>query len=239
MFAQLFRAALSVLFIATMGGACGSYEATDQPICGDQLLPEGDTCALWPAPCGCAADQKCVYDSSAQAFACSTPGNKGVDAPCVNDSECAKGTICDGTRCRQTCFEGLDCGEDEALICYIWRDAGWNQVAGTCQRDCDPVSPSSPSDSRMETCRTDEACVIDTVISGAACTRSVGKGTQGAACKNHVDCAAGVACIGDKVCETLCWPDGSSSCPTGKKCGALSAGDNPVTVLGRALGVCE
>ncbi len=228
--------ALGALALA-LSSACASYEMTDRPICGDQLLPEGFTCGLWPAPCGCASDLRCGYQDNT--LACVKPGTHGVDAPCTEDSECAKGTWCDGTRCRQTCFESLDCGDDAAVLCRLLYDDKDNKLVGYCHRDCDPVSPQAPTDPRLETCRADEGCFVDPTEGSANCTRPVGSTPVGAKCTKAAECVPGAQCIESKGCEKLCWVGATGGCPDRKTCKGLTTDTGSVGVLDRMLGVCE
>ncbi len=248
-----FATIVVVAAVASTTSACGFYQTSDQPICGDKVLPDGDTCAVWPAPCGCPENMKCGLASQSASgvftFACAAPGSKGIDAPCASDTECAKGTLCDGARCRRTCFEALDCGSDEAVACIdYYRDKDGNRLGGTCSRDCDPVSPQAPSDGRLETCRADETCIASINLLGgtlAACTRTAGKRTTGQSCAADIDCVSGDSCVltGSSsvaaTCARWCRTDDATSCPDGKKCLALTSGTSAFSVLGRALGACQ
>src|SRR5689334_902311 len=125
MHARALSAALLASVFVSLAAACTSYEATDKPICGDKLIPDRHECVTWPTSCGCPSDQKCTRTTDAGVLHCAAAGPGGVDAPCTDDAECAKGTLCDGTRCRQSCFEVLDCGDDEAVTCTDWRDTNF------------------------------------------------------------------------------------------------------------------
>lgn len=202
---------------------------------------------LWPSACGCAAGQRCGFDGSATL--CETPGTQGENAPCSSDSVCAAGTLCDGTRCRQACFESLDCGSDPTVACLYVLDAQQNQVAATCHRDCDPTSPRSPFDPHLETCLSGESCQPNDGLADPSCVAKAGAGGRGAACKSDGDCQAGFGCIdvgsGSNVCVHYCWVEGPAVCTGVTKCQALTysqatfSGSDSLVVLGRTLGACQ
>jgi len=231
--------------LALTASAC-PYQTTDTPICGDRLLPSGDACALWPTACGCSGGERCGY--SGKAFVCVPPGTQGIDAPCTDDSVCATGTLCDGTRCRQACFESLDCGDDGAVACLAYDDASGNEVAATCHRDCDPTSPHAPFSPSLETCLDDETC--DVLTNGEpACTRGVGAGGQGASCSVQSDCLAGYGCVklttGSDACLRYCFLEAPTACASGETCGGLTfspatfSGSSLVLLGTYTLGVCQ
>ena len=149
---------LPALALVLATSAC-PYQAGDTPVCGDRLLPSGDACVLWPGACGCSSDERCGFDGTATA--CVTPGTQGIDAPCTDDSVCAAGTVCDGTRCRQACFESLDCGTGQAIACLALEDKGGDHVASICHYDWNPTSPQAPVDPNLETCLPTESCELD------------------------------------------------------------------------------
>ena len=239
------RAALPLLAIALATSAC-PYQTTDTPICGDQLLPSGDACALWPVSCGCASGQRCGFNGSTTV--CVAPGTQGIDAPCSMDSQCATGTLCDGTRCRQACFESLDCGSDDAVACLYVDDAQNNRVAAICHRDCDPVTPHAPIDPLLETCLSNETCHVYS-DGEPACDAKAGTGVAGAACKSDEDCKPGFGCVGtsgaNDLCARYCWVESPSTCTGSQKCDALTysqgtfSGQNLVLLGKHTVGVCQ
>jgi len=242
---RLLPAIVALAAIVLTTSAC-PYQTTDTPICGDRLLPAGDACALWPTACGCAAGERCGYSGSA--FACMTPGTQGVDAPCTDDSVCAEGTLCDGTRCRQACYESLDCGTDQAVACLFYDDAAGNQIAASCHRDCDPTSPNAPIDPTLETCLPDEACDLPASVE-PSCVRGIGSGGQGATCALETDCQSGYGCVGTMSggdeCLRYCWIESPSACTGSETCGSLTFSSGTFSVsslvlLGQyTLGVCQ
>lgn len=240
------RVLLPMLVAAVAVPACGGYQTTATPICGDTLLPQGDACVLWPGACGCATGQRCGFDGNATV--CEQPGTQGENAPCSSDSVCAEGTLCDGTRCRQACFESLDCGSDPTVACLSVLDAQQNQVAGICHRDCDPASPGAPFDPTLETCLSGESCAPHDGLADPSCVHA-GKGGPGASCKTNEDCEAGFGCVGSgngsSTCQRYCWVEAPAACTGSTKCGevmfsqATFSGSTSLVLLGRTLGVCQ
>jgi hypothetical protein len=242
------RGAGAIALFLSVGGmllavwSC-SYETTATPICGDTTLPSGQQCILWPSACGCTAGQRCGYDGTA--FVCETPGTAGVGSPCVDDSACAMGTLCDGARCRQLCFEALDCGDDDAIACYFIDSPNNSQYAAVCHRDCDPVSPQAPLDPRLETCMADETCGFDLFgyAAAPACERTTMAGARGTACTTDAQCVPKLGCIhasdgGAGTCQPYCWI-GSSTCASPSTCQPLDSNNTPISVLGNdMLGAC-
>jgi hypothetical protein len=217
------------------------YQTTDARICGDTTVPASDQCLLYPAACGCAPDQRCGFNGTSTV--CEASGTQGVNAPCSNDTQCAAGTLCDGTRCRVACYDAVDCGTDVTVACLSIKDSAGNVIAHICHRDCDPVSPQAPIDPTLQTCLAGEACYVGD--SGAFCTAPAGAGQAGASCTQTTDCASGLDCVtsssGSNSCQTLCYVGQPSSCAG---CSALTfspgtwTGTNVVIAGQYTLGVC-
>jgi hypothetical protein len=229
-----------LLAISILLASCQSYEVTDRPICGDQLLPEGVPCVLYPTSCGCAEGLRCGF--SGVDLVCMTPGTKAAGDRCASESECGATTTCDSSRCRKTCFESLDCGTDAAVLCEVYSDSNDHPIAGICHRDCDPVSPSSPTDSRFEDCAAAESCRLD-AFDVPACTPLGMAKPIGAACGDTDVCVAGAGCVStesDQACRKYCWVEDPATCPAGRTCAPLRSQTNHPFVLleSRTLGAC-
>jgi hypothetical protein len=229
---------LGLVAIAVSLG-CQSFTTTSTPICGGHVLPDGVPCTPFPDSCGCPAGQRCGIVS--KSLACEAPGTVQTDQPCTSDEVCAAGTLCDGTRCRQTCWEALDCGDDAASACVSFQIAQGAPSVSTCERACDPTSPSQPFDASLEACGQGETCVPFSPV--PQCELATGTAGVGETCQVVTDCQPGLECLTSSntgTCMQACFVEAPSACAAPKTCSAISANGNPLVIAGRyTLGACQ
>lgn len=201
----------------------------------DCTIPSGLECA--PADnCGCEGGEICGLTAENEDFAvaCQAPGDKGLGEAC-NLGECDAGFLCVDHVCLQVCRFDNDCEVDEAKCTEVSRPNG-ETLRGVryCQANCDLVSPDAPAVG-LAACSDGQTCTA--TAQGSVCSSNVGSGSQGEACDEPSDCAAGFTCEAGQ-CKRWC-SISDPRCDSGMQCES-SANTGPATEgLGVCTGGCE
>jgi len=197
--------------------------------------PEG-VCGTIPQ-CGCATDQACDVAGVNGATACFPDKGLAAGAACSGLFEgCGTGLTCVNGACKRFCKSTRGCEREGLCFQVMYQaDAGGIGVAGmkVCTDQCDYMNPEL-------VCGAGAACYPH----GAADTgysECMAAGTSTTDCTINEDCAAGLACGGDKRCHPWCRYGVPIDCPPPQFCIAVKAGQTPVFYyLGDvAYGVCK
>lgn len=169
--------------------------------------PAPEMCEFWLG-CGCdvAAGEKCTATSASRA--CLIAGTKVAGEICVDDTECAAGTICvpygGELRCMQFCDGGHPCPADQA--CYI-RITDNSPTPMTLGQVCGPVCSLLGQDCAIagQACYPAPSYVPE--MEKGICVTS-GVEVQGSGCESSNECAEGFACVditgSPSICAELC-----------------------------------
>lgn len=195
-----------------------------------------DPCKLTLPQCGCDAGGACSIDEAGERV-CIPAGAAGQGAPCETSSSCQPGAMCVGygaglLSCAEFCETDADCQAPGGL-CAI--TLGSAPGVTLCSDDCDLT--------------TNAGCQV----AGLSCQFGVrgtepftlcapaGAGTQGTACADTSDCAAGFLCLATQVDERCFqWCDvAAQDCPGGLTCQPvqIEAGV-PLVIGGTSYGAC-
>ena len=160
---------------------------------GGTLAPcDEDPCKLTVPQCGCFPGDKCSF--SAGNRLCRADGTVPPQGTC-SANNCAAGALCLNlwglSTCHSFCEDDMDCqGGGGKCLMQLGDGNGGQYDQLFCSDNCDPPSSQGCSEpnSKCEIGMTDMN-VGFTVCAGA------GSGTQGQACTDPNDCAAGFSCV--------------------------------------------
>lgn len=185
---------------------------------------------------GCVASDQC-YPTTADP-ACAKVGVVAEGAFCQLSTQCVKGHLCVGEKCRRICdhtgankLVGCPLGAIcDKLVYNSGKDVGWNMGQCITVDICNLTTEVG--------CPIAETCVISP--NGKICIKA-GEVTAGGACKFASDCAKGLICIGEPgICKPKCHLKGGvPTCKTGK-CSLVTIQDpgKPAQPAPDDLGVC-
>lgn len=162
---------------------CGECERACEP---GEACVSAD-CQLVPTSCPCPAGMYCDLSSNL------------CIAGCLDDSDCAGGSICVTRHCQAGCREDEECGGGQ--ICNDLTCREGCREDGDCGTDriCESLTC-------REGCREDEDCGADRICADLLCTTG---------CRADAECGAGRICA-DDVCRAGCRQD--AQCPSGLVC---------------------
>ncbi len=186
---------------------------------------------------GCLAAQQCYPVSNKPV--CANVGSLADGAACQLNTQCSKGYLCVGSKCKRICdhtgknpLVGCPTGAIcDKLVYNDGKDVGWN--LGTCIKvdNCNLTTEVG--------CPPTDMCAIS--ANGKICVKA-GTGTSGASCKFANDCNKGFICIGNPgTCKPKCHlKGGSPKCAGGKQCNLVTIQEpgKPAKPAPDDLGVC-
>ena len=214
---------------------------------GSAMIIDANNCATQPCDiltrCGCGSGDACDLNDALNGTICRQATSTGENTVCNDATDCAPDYSCfdagNSAYCQQYCGSDADCGSPRGKCAYTVLDGANNLIPGLglCSSNCDPLAQGSSA------CPPTWACDIDTIGSAAVnvtTCRPGGAATQGQACPNALECAAGLTCVdfqdGSTACQPLCAPGTNPTCPTNTTCTAFTPA---VTVAGVQYGFCE
>lgn len=200
------------------GGAGGLGASNSMASTSTSGNNDGGSGAAGPQPCvltsvgTCGSGKKCsIVNTATGDTGCVDAGFRPAFAVCLEDTECAEGTFCDGytSVCKPFCDSDLTCG---AGFCVsATSDTDIIEDAFVCTAHCNPLTVAPCA-------LTGVTCFWDGELQEFDCAASLGK-SVGDECEFANHCAGGLLCF-KEACDEWCTIE-NSQCPFLEYCAEL------------------